>query len=43
MCPETFQRVGDIVRAEKIESVSIRGVDRKTDIYRVKGLTENTH
>ena len=43
ICPETFQRVRGIVRAEKVESVSIRGVDRKTDVYRVKGLTDNVH
>lgn len=43
ICPETFQRVRGVRGGEGRIGQYQRGVDRKTDVYRVKELTDNVH
>jgi class 3 adenylate cyclase len=37
ICDETYQRVRDIVHAEKVEFKSIKGIEKKFDFYNVLG------
>jgi adenylate cyclase len=37
MCDTTYQEVKDIVRAEKLDPVGLKGIERKIDIFRIIG------
>ncbi len=42
VCGDTYNEVKDIVRAENMEPVMLKGIDRKIDIYNIVGLREKT-
>jgi adenylate cyclase len=42
VCGDTYSEVKDIVRAENMGPVMLKGVDRKIDIYNIAGLKEKT-
>jgi len=42
VCGDTYSEVRDIVRAENMGPVMLKGVDRKIDIYNIVGLKEKT-
>lgn len=42
VCGDTYSEVRDIVRAENMEPVVLKGIDRKIAIYNIVGLKEKT-
>ncbi|MBN2539312.1 MAG: response regulator [Deltaproteobacteria bacterium] len=42
VCGDTYSEVRDIIRAEDMGPVMLKGMDRKIDIYNVVGLKEKT-
>ncbi len=42
VCGDTYSEVKDIVRAENMGPVMLKGVDRKIDIYNIAGLKQKT-
>lgn len=42
VCGDTYRKVKNIVRAENMEPVTLKGINRKIDIYNIVGLKEKT-
>jgi len=42
VCGDTYSEVKNIVLAENIGPVMLKGIDRKIDIYNIMGLKEKT-
>ncbi len=42
VCGDTYHAVRDRVRAESMGPITLKGIDRKIDVYNIRGLKENT-
>ena len=42
VCGDTYREVEDRVRAESMGPITLKGIDRKVDVYSIQGLKENT-
>ena len=42
VCGDTYRETEDRVRAEKMGPITLKGIDRKIDVYNILGLKENT-
>jgi class 3 adenylate cyclase len=42
ICGDTYREVRDHVQAEDIGPITLKGIERKIDVYNIRGLKENT-
>ncbi|MDO9515987.1 MAG: adenylate/guanylate cyclase domain-containing protein, partial [Syntrophales bacterium] len=42
VCGDTYREVEDRVRAEDMGPIALKGIDRKVNVYSIRGLKENT-